>query len=81
MGEVYCTNIQIVDERDRPMIRNEVSSPKPRPFALVVDDVPAFCFFMSNLIRSLGFEVLATSNTKAAFLYELTENDIVFIDL
>ena len=63
------------------MARSDLPVPRPRPFVLVIDDDSAFCVFLSMLIRSLGYEVMTTNSPKAAFLYELTENDIVFIDV
>jgi CheY-like chemotaxis protein len=63
------------------MARSDLPVPRPRPFVLVIDDDSAFCVFLSMLIRSLGYEVMTTNSPEAAFLYELTENDVVFIDV
>jgi CheY-like chemotaxis protein len=63
------------------MARSDLPVSKPRPFVLVIGDDSSYCVFLSMLIRSLGYEVMTTNSPKAAFLYELTENDIVFLDV
>ena len=51
------------------------------PVVLVIDDDHAFCLFMAKVLRSLGYEVLTTTQPTTASLYGLSEPDIVFIDI
>jgi CheY-like chemotaxis protein len=63
------------------MANTDLPASKPRPFILVIDDDSSCCLILSKLIRSLNYEVMTTNSPKSAFLYELTDNDIVFIDI
>jgi CheY-like chemotaxis protein len=63
------------------MARSDLPVSRPRPFVLVIDDDSGFCVLLSMLIRSMGYEVMTTNSPKAALIYELTENDVVFIDV
>ena len=59
----------------------EAQALRPARRVLVIDDEAAFCRFMARLISSLGFEVTTTCQAKCAYLDELKEPDIVFIDM
>ena len=59
----------------------EAQSLRPARRVLVIDDEAAFCRFMARLIGSLGYEVTTTCQAKCAYLDELKEPDIVFIDM
>lgn len=59
----------------------EAQSLRPARRVLVIDDEAAFCRFMARLISSLGYEVTTTCQAKCAYLDELKEPDIVFIDM
>ena len=59
----------------------EAQALKPARRVLVIDDEAAFCRFMARLISSLGYEVTTTCQAKCAYLDELKEPDIVFIDM
>ncbi|MEP7172447.1 MAG: response regulator [Aestuariivirga sp.] len=54
---------------------------RPARRVLVIDDEPSFCRFMARLITSLGYEVTTTCQAKCAYLDELKEPDIIFIDM
>ena len=54
---------------------------RPARRVLVIDDEASFCRFMARLITSLGYEVTTTYQAKCAYLDELKETDIVFIDM
>jgi CheY-like chemotaxis protein len=62
-------------------MQQEVQSLRPARRVLVIDDEAAFCRFMARLISSLGYEVTTTCQAKCAYLDELKEPDIVFIDM
>jgi CheY-like chemotaxis protein len=59
----------------------EAQALRPARRVLVIDDEAAFCRFMARLISSLGYEVTTTCQAKSAYLDELKEPDIVFIDM
>lgn len=59
----------------------EVHALRPARRVLVIDDEPAFCRFMARIITSLGYEVTTTCQARCAYLDELKEPDIVFIDM
>ena len=59
----------------------EVQALRPARRVLVIDDEASFCRFMARLITSLGYEVTTTCQARCAYLDELKEPDIVFIDM
>lgn len=59
----------------------EIPDLRPARRVLVIDDEASFCRFMARLITSLGYEVTTTCQAKCAYLDELKETDIVFIDM
>ncbi|MDP1700749.1 MAG: response regulator [Aestuariivirga sp.] len=59
----------------------EAQALRPARRVLIIDDEAAFCRFMARLISSLGYEVTTTCQAKCAYLDELKEPDIVFIDM
>jgi CheY-like chemotaxis protein len=54
---------------------------RPARRVLIIDDEASFCRFMARLITSLGYEVTTTCQAQCAYLDELKEPDIVFIDM
>lgn len=54
---------------------------RPARRVLVIDDEASFCRFMARLITSLGYEVTTTCQARCAYLDELKEPDIIFIDM
>jgi CheY-like chemotaxis protein len=63
------------------MAHPETPVSKVAPVVLVIDDDHSFCVFMAKLIRSLGYEVMTTTEPTTTSLYQLSETDIVFIDI
>jgi CheY-like chemotaxis protein len=59
----------------------EMPALRPARRVLVIDDEASFCRFMARLITSLGYEVTTTCQARCAYLDELKEPDIVFIDM
>ena len=59
----------------------ETPAMRPARRVLVIDDEASFCRFMARMITSLGYEVTTTCQAKCAYLDELKEPDIVFIDM
>lgn len=59
----------------------ETPAMKPARRVLVIDDEASFCRFMARMITSLGYQVTTTCQAKCAYLDELKEPDIVFIDM
>lgn len=62
-------------------MQQEVQALRPARRVLVIDDEAAFCRFMARLIGSLGYEVTTTCQARCAYLDELKESDVVFIDM
>ena len=62
-------------------MQQEAQALRPARRVLVIDDEASFCRFMARLITSLGYEVTTTCQAKCAYLDELKETDIVFIDM
>ena len=63
------------------MVHQELPVLRPARRVLVIDDEPSFCRFMSRLVSGLGYNVTTTCQAKCAYLDELTEQDIVFLDM
>jgi CheY-like chemotaxis protein len=59
----------------------EMLALRPARRVLIIDDEASFCRFMARLITSLGYEVTTTCQAQCAYLDELKEPDIVFIDM
>ena len=59
----------------------ETPAMRPARWLLVIDDEASFCRFMARMITSLGYEVTTTCQAKCAYLDELKEPDVVFIDM
>lgn len=59
----------------------EMLALRPARRVLVIDDEASFCRFMARLITSLGYEVTTTCQARCAYLDELKEPDIIFIDM
>lgn len=59
----------------------EAQALRPARRVLVIDDEASFCRFMARLITSLGYEVTTTCQARCAYLDELKEPDIIFIDM
>jgi CheY-like chemotaxis protein len=62
-------------------MEREAQALRPARRVLVIDDEASFCRFMARLIGSLGYEVTTTCQARCAYLDELKEPDIVFIDM
>jgi CheY-like chemotaxis protein len=48
---------------------------------LVIDDEEAFCLLMTRMISKLGYKVMTSNQAKSVHLNEMTESDIIFIDM
>ena len=63
------------------MAHPETALSRDAPVVLIIDDDHSFCVFMAKLIRSLGYEVMTTTDPTTTALYQLSASDIVFIDI
>jgi CheY-like chemotaxis protein len=54
---------------------------RPARKVLVIDDEEAFCVLMARMLSNLGYKVLTSTQAKSAHLDEMTESDIIFIDM
>ena len=59
------------------------TKPKLRPArkVLVIDDEEAFCVLMARMISHMGYKVMTSNQAKSVHLDEMTESDIIFIDM
>jgi CheY-like chemotaxis protein len=48
---------------------------------LVIDDEEAFCVMLARMLSNFGYEILTATRAKSAHLDEMTESDIIFIDM
>jgi DNA-binding NtrC family response regulator len=48
---------------------------------LVIDDEEAFCVFLSKMLSDFGYKVITNNRAKSDDLFEMTEADIVFVDM
>ena len=48
---------------------------------LVIDDEEAFCLLMARMLSEFGYKVLTATRAKSAHLDDMTESDIIFIDM
>ena len=62
-------------------MQQEAQALRPARRVLVIDDEASFCCFMARLITSLGYEAITTCQARCAYLDELKEPDIIFIDM
>ena len=47
---------------------------------VIIDDEPAFSTVLTQMVSSLGYEVMVSSDPRSSRTYELRDSDIVFID-
>lgn len=52
-----------------------------RPTILIVDDDAAFGLMLSNLVSGLGYQVLTTHYASNVAFYEMSDRDVIFLDL
>ena len=55
--------------------------PRPQRRVVIVDDDPAFVDTLSAMVLSLGYEVTISPDARSSDTFELTDDDIVFIDV
>jgi DNA-binding NtrC family response regulator len=54
---------------------------KPRRRIVIIDDDPAFIEILNAMVLSLGYEVTISPDARSSDNFELTDNDIVFLDV
>jgi CheY-like chemotaxis protein len=54
---------------------------RPARKVLVIDDEEAFCVLLARMISKLGYKVMTSNQAKSAHLDDMTESDIIFIDM
>ena len=58
-----------------------VLEPNPLRRVLIIDDDPAFVDTLSAMVLSLGFPVTISVDGRSDHILDLTDNDIVFLDI
>jgi DNA-binding NtrC family response regulator len=48
---------------------------------LVIDDDERFCVLLSRMLSDCGYKVIANNRTNSDNLFEMTEEDIIFVDM
>ena len=48
---------------------------------LVIDDEEAFCILLARMLSRLGYKVMTSNRAKSVHLDDLTDLDIIFIDM
>jgi CheY-like chemotaxis protein len=54
---------------------------KPRRRIVIIDDDPAFIEILNAMVLSLGYEVTISPDARSSDTFELTDDDIVFLDI
>jgi CheY-like chemotaxis protein len=58
-----------------------VTGLRPARKVLVIDDEEAFCVLLARMISKLGYKVTTSNQAKSVHLDEMTDSDIIFIDI
>jgi CheY-like chemotaxis protein len=53
----------------------------PARKVLVIDDEEALCVLLARMLGKWGYKVITSNLAKSAHLEEMTESDIIFIDM
>ena len=60
-----------------------VFEPSLRPMRriVIIDDDPAFVETLSAMVLNLGYEVTISTDARSSYTFDLTDDDIVFLDV
>ena len=53
----------------------------PARKVLVIDDDEAFCILLATMLSNLGYKVMTSNKAQSVGLDEMTEADIIFLDM
>ena len=48
---------------------------------VIIDDEPAFVETLSAMVLSLGYDVTVSTDARSSYTFDLTDDDIVFLDV
>jgi DNA-binding NtrC family response regulator len=48
---------------------------------IIIDDDPAFAGTLSSMVLSLGYEVTISTDARSNYTFDLTDDDIIFLDV
>jgi DNA-binding NtrC family response regulator len=54
---------------------------KPLRRIVIIDDEPAFVETLSAMLTSLGYDVMSSTDARSSYSFDLTDDDIVFLDV
>jgi two-component system, LuxR family, response regulator FixJ len=54
---------------------------RPLRRIVIVDDDPAFVETLSSMVLSLGYDVTVSTDARSSYTLDLTDDDIVFLDV
>jgi CheY-like chemotaxis protein len=49
--------------------------------AVIVDDEPAFVEVLTKMLSALSYDVAASTDSKASSTFDITDDDVVFLDV
>ena len=63
------------------MMTHTATGLRPARKVLVIDDEEALCVLLRRMISKLGYNVTTSNQAKSVHLDEMTDSDIIFIDM
>jgi CheY-like chemotaxis protein len=54
---------------------------RPIRKVLVIDDEEAFCILLARMLSRLGYKVMTSTQAKSVHFDDMTDSDIIFIDM
>jgi CheY-like chemotaxis protein len=63
------------------MMAETLPTLRPARRVLVIDDEEALCVLLARMLGKWGYKVITSNLAKSAHLEEMTESDIIFIDM
>jgi sigma-B regulation protein RsbU (phosphoserine phosphatase) len=64
-----------------PVIEDLSPLLKPMKRIIVIDDDPAFAETLARMLGSLGYAVTISTDARSSYTFDLTDDDIVFLDV
>ena len=62
-------------------MKNNKTALRPMRRIVIVDDDPAFVETLSAMVLSLGYDVTISTDARSSYTLDLTDDDIVFLDV
>src|SRR3989337_3991096 len=62
-------------------MQNNKTALRPMRRIVIVDEAPGFVETLSAMVLSLGYDVTISIDARSSYTFELTDDDIVFLDV